>query len=84
MTSLKVKACDKSHDSSEVAVVSVKYCGLHSGPVKLNKYQDCMSHKILTSIVKFSGMLKRCAFIVLSGVMLKDTQHMNEEITWAL
>lgn len=33
--SLKVKACDKSHDSSKVAVVSVKYCGLSSGQAKL-------------------------------------------------
>lgn len=53
--SLKVKACDKSHDSSKVAVVSVKYCGLYSGPIKLNQNQDCMSNKTLTNIVRFSG-----------------------------
>lgn len=45
VTSLKVKACDKPHDFSNIAAVPAKRSGLSSGPMMLNPNQDCMSYK---------------------------------------
>lgn len=64
------------HDSSKVTAVSVKYCGLYSGPVKHNQNQDCMSHRKLTNTVSFSGLGWSSqypeVFTLFWGVVLKN------------